>query len=478
MSLLESSGQSGDLGADASGALGFGQHGTRRLQLVVCHERIRSRRSNWNAQNPNAQKNIQFIITPGFNSPPWLLTNIISSDGSCDGLFANQGASNNCGTVTFIGYNENADGNVLPLPWNQTYVSAFTQFLYALNKQFGDNPLFVSISVAGPTGGSAEMILPNDENTCPCHAVVPNTCGTKCPSGTNAQLQPNDLTPSQMWNQLLTNRFGASSKKSNDEFVQEWENAINLYDGIFHGVTLVLTPGDGEGFPFGSANATTNPLCQYSMDESCTAVGSILSYLESFQSVNGNGKATQISGLAASSDTLTNGDAGMGGVKLLSALSETAAPWDQIIGGAQFDHGFSGCLPNKCAPNPEQEEFNVLANFFNGTQAVYGTATFPALFEAVTNESPVNFPLTNSAPLNYLQVFYEDVQYAGSNGCVWIDRTGGTNGVQSLHVSAQDLLNQASELLFTIGQTTYPQGSIPSYPPACANSPPPACQPP
>ena len=84
--------------------------------------------SNWNVLNPNAQKNIQFIVTPGFNSPPWVLADIAAADGACDGLFTNQGASHNCGTVTFIGYNENADGNVLPLPWNETYISAFTMF--------------------------------------------------------------------------------------------------------------------------------------------------------------------------------------------------------------------------------------------------------------------------------------------------------------------------------------------------------------
>jgi sugar lactone lactonase YvrE len=433
--------------------------------------------SNWNTLNPNAQKTIQFIVTPGFNSPQWLLTNIASSDGSCDGLFNGEGASNNCGTVTFVGYNENADGNVLPLPWNQTYKAAWSNFLCELNKQFGADPLFVSISVAGPTAGSEEMILPNNGNTCPCHTNKPS-CDTKCPSGTNAEPQPNGEMPDQMWNQLLTNHFGPSENHSNDQFIQEWEDAIDLYDGIFHGVTLVVTPGDGEGFPFGDATSTTNSLCQYSTNTSCTAVASILAYFENYRTVNGNGKATQVSGLAGSTDTLTNGDAGMGGVKLLSTLSQTSNPWNQILGGAQFDHSFSECLPSDCAPNPEQGEFNVLANFFNGTPAVNGTATFPGLFLAVSNESMINPPLTSPALLNYLQVYNQDVQYAESNGCTWIDDTGGTNGVQNLYVSAQDLLNQASELLLMIDETTYPRGAAPSYPPVCSPSPPPACNPP
>jgi hypothetical protein len=430
--------------------------------------------SNWNTLNPNSpQKTIQFIVTPGFNSPQWVLASIESSDGSCDGLFTDQDVPTNCGTATFVGYNENADGDVLPLPWNPTYKAAWSNFLCELNKQFGDNPLFVSISVAGPTAASEEMIMPGNGNTCPCHTNNPS-CPILCPSGTNAEPQPiNGEMPNQMWNQLLTNHYGPFYDHSDLAFVQEWENAIDLFDGIFHGVTLVVTPGDGEGFPFDSATEPTNLLCKYHSGASCTAVASILSYFANHRSVNGNGKATQVSGLGGSFETLTNSDAGMGGVKLLSAQSETSNPWNQILGGAQFDHSFSQCLANSnCAPNPEQGEFNVLATFFNGTLAVNGTATFPGLFSAVTNESTVNLPLMSSAPLNYIQVYNQDVLYAESNGCTWIDDTGGTNGeVQNLYVSAQDLFNQASELLFTIGQTTYPRGAPPSYPPACTNLP-------
>jgi hypothetical protein len=434
--------------------------------------------SIWNTDNPNAQKTIQFIVTPGFNSPGWVLTNIVTTDGSCDGLFTNQNgsAAANCGTVTFIGYNENTDGNVLPLPWDQTYKAAWTNFLYALNKQFGDNPLLVSISVAGPTAGSAEMILPDDENTCPCHTN--NNCSANCFTNGNGQpvLQPNGYTPNQMWNILLGNHYGPLyATNSNQAFVEEWENAIGLYDGIFHNLTLVVTPGDGQGFPIDSATTNANPLCQYHMGASCTAVASILTYFENYHSINGNGKASQVSGLRADGATLTNSDADLGGVKLLAAETAAASAWDQIIGGAQFDHAFSGCLPTNCVPTPEQDEFKVLATFFNGTLAVNGTTTFSNLFSYVSGESTVNPPLTNSAPLNYLQVYYQDVLYAESNGCTNIN-TG--KGGPSLYVSAQDLLNQASELLFMIGETTHPRGAVPSYPPACSPSPPPACVPP
>jgi hypothetical protein len=70
----------------------------------------------WNTNHPNAQKNIQFIVTPGFNSPNWLLTNLMSADGSCDAMLTNhQVAVTNCGTVTFVGYAEHAEPTSLPI---------------------------------------------------------------------------------------------------------------------------------------------------------------------------------------------------------------------------------------------------------------------------------------------------------------------------------------------------------------------------
>jgi hypothetical protein len=408
-------------------------------------------------------------VTPGFNSPGWLLTNLMATDGSCDSLLTNQVASPNCGTVTFVGYAENADGNVLPLPWNPTYKSAWSNFLSVLNQTYGDNPLLVSISVGGPTAASCEMILPNDLNTCLCmltNGCTNNNCGSPQP-------QPNGLTPSQMWNQLLLNHYGPAYTNSNRAFVEEWENAIDLYEGIFHNLTLVVTPGNGDGFPFELATTTTNALCQFSTNSSCTAVASILTYFENFHSMNGNGKASQVSGLTGGIQTLTNSDASIAGVKFLSAQWQSANPWEQILGGAQFDHAFSG------KTDPEQDEFNVLANFFTGTLAVNGTPTFPGLFTNVPAVSTVNPPLMMSATLNYLQVFNPaDVLYAESNGCTSINIGGDGKNAVYLSASAQDLLNAANQLLFTIGQKPYPPGAIPSYGPACSNSAPAPCLPP
>lgn len=423
--------------------------------------------SRWNSTNPAVRKSIQFNVTPGFNSPGWVLTNIMNSDGSCDAMLTNFTHFPNCGTVTFIGYNENADGNVLPLPWNTTYKSAWSNFLSALNHQYGNNPALVSITVTGPTAASEEMILPNNGNTCPCHTN--NDCGADC--GTNAILQPNGLTPDEMWNELLSNHYGPAYANSDQAFVEEWTNAINLYEGIFSNLTLVVVPANGKGFPFNfKTNTTTDPLCQFSQGSSCTAVAQILAYFENYQSANGNGKACQTSGLSGDLVTLTNGDVGIAGVRLLSAQWQMASPGNQILGGALFDHGFSFATN----PPPVQEEFNVLANFFNGTLAVNGTANFPGLFTNAAFVSAINYPLTNSAPLNYLQVYNQDVLYAQSNGCVVI--TNGAGG-QTISLSAQDLLNTANQLLFTIAQAPYPSSAIPSYARGCSNSPPAAGEP-
>ena len=111
------------------------------------------------AEANEANKSVQLIITPGVDSPPWLLTNI----PSCDGLFTNSGiAATNGGTVTFTNFPEmqHSDGHVMPLPWNPVYKAAWRDFLMHLNARYGFNPAFVSIAVAGPVCGSPELILP------------------------------------------------------------------------------------------------------------------------------------------------------------------------------------------------------------------------------------------------------------------------------------------------------------------------------
>ena len=190
----------------------------------------------WNTLNPNppssanaydwnsvddafaqatAGKTVQLIVTPGFSSPQWALNQI----PSCDGLFQSpvQTPLSNCGKATFLGFTEGG-GGVLPLPWNPFYKSAWQTFLMALAARYGENPAFVSIAVAGPTAASAEMIMPNDNNS------------------TNPQTQfGTPISPTDMWLKLLAFHYSSMTAYQNSDqaFIDEWNAAIDMYGKIF-----------------------------------------------------------------------------------------------------------------------------------------------------------------------------------------------------------------------------------------------------
>ena len=81
---------------------------------------------DWNTKNPTNRKTIQLIVTPGFNSPQWVLDEFYS----CDPIFENvvDFFYPNCGKVTFKGFNEGGDSTELPLPWNATYQGGLEDF--------------------------------------------------------------------------------------------------------------------------------------------------------------------------------------------------------------------------------------------------------------------------------------------------------------------------------------------------------------
>jgi hypothetical protein len=118
----------------------------------------------------------------------------------------------------------------------------------------------------------------------------------------------------------------------------------------------------------------------------------------------GHGLRRRTSGMEASRDSLT--DLGTGGVKLVSQVRQYFGwPSAQILGGAQFNtsvanytamEGGSAEFPN---PSVERGLFNVLQAFF------IGTAAAGAYCEA-----------DGTVPLNYLQVYYPDIQHADENG--------------------------------------------------------------
>ncbi len=378
------------------------------------------------AQAASAKKTIQLIVTPGFSSPQWLLDQI----PSCDGLFQTpvQTPPSNCGKVTFMGYG-GGGGSVLPLPWNPAYKSAWQTFLTALASRYESNPTFTSIAVAGPTAASAEMILPRDGNT-------PN------------QTQFGGISPDAMWLKLLGFAYPgqADFQNSDQAFVAEWNAAIDMYGQIFSGVTLVATLDSG-GFPDLGPNYAVPPSTDKLFytgdcpdhDIVCAAVTLILSHFMDSTVGGENAKAIQTDGLTA---RLSSNKLGVKGVLLSQSAAQQSAPSAQILGGEQFDLPFSlytseeGCPLQETCTNfsPERAEYNILKVFFDGTPAASSFGAKPG-----------------SAHLNYLQVYYEDVQYATAHAGTPM-KVPHTDGTSSM-MSAQDLLNLASQELLYIAET-------------------------
>jgi len=441
----------------------------------------------WNAQNPAlTQKTIQLIVSAGFQSPQWLLSQL----PSCDPLFQfpTPAPLTTCSKVTFEAFVEGGDSMELPLPWDPTYKSTWKTFLTALAARYGSNPAFVSIAVAGPTAASAEMLLPN---------------GTAL-----SQSQFGDLSPNQVWLQLLAFQYPgmAAYQRSDQAFIDEWNAAIDMYGQVFSGVTLVATTGDGlpnfAGGPFTIPTAFSND-CTSAPDMDCAAETTILSHFVDPTVGGANAKATQESGMEASRVGI---NLDVASVKLLSQrTAQLTAPSAQILGGSQFNTSFAnftlqegctstfppnssdtpaacsippgcfvqGCIPVACIPQaclapgvteaglasytqlsnvpgqdlipPEQAEYNVLNDYFNGTAAA---SSFGGT--------------QGTAPLNYLQIYAADIQYAQAKVNVPAQVVEG--GGVTVATSAQDLLNLASEKLLEIAEPALlpaiPSGAI------------------
>ncbi len=442
--------------------------------------------AQWNAANPDttapSPKTIQLIVTPGFHSPKWVLNKL----KSCDGLFdpTLPAPASSCGKVTFSNFKEDPGNNELPMPWNATYKSAWKTFLTALAARYNGSSLassLVSIAVAGPTAASAEMLLPNGD-------------------GANQTQFTPPVSPNYMWDQLLQNHYGSGKPEylmSDKAFVEEWNNAIDMYSEVFNWMTLVVTTADG--FPNLSTSFTTPSAfiseCTPDMDMDCAAEAAILTHFMDSTVGGTNGKATQTSGMEASRINL---DLGVDGVKSVAQSTMTMSTKSTIIlGGAQFKTRFSlfaaqegctstfpptpkykpagctiakwatqadvplDCIPQAClapgmttatlkvdgfsnygqilkmAPSdlisPEQAAYNVLEQFFNHTPAgsfFGGTA--------------------GSDPLNYLQIYYEDIQYSTGNASkpANVIQSGGV----TVSETAQSMLNLASAKLFAIAE--------------------------
>jgi len=271
-----------------------------------------------------------------------------------------------------------------------------------------------------------------------------------------------------------------------------------MYGNIFSGLTLVATMG--EKLP--DFNNATYPIpngfgsdCDPTM--SCAAETTILSYFaEPTAGGATNAKATQTSSFTASHRNLS---LGIKSVKQLSLrTAQLPAPSAQILAGIQFDQSFvqypvnEGCtmafppdpnevpspslplcskkdaelkpkaVPAVCVPaacfaggvypstlptttpfgqipqadliSPEQALYNLLNIYFDGTPVASSFGGTPG-----------------STPLNYLQIFAEDIVYATNHAQAPVPVI--ENGESSpVSVTAQSMLELASQLLFQIAE--------------------------
>jgi hypothetical protein len=389
------------------------------------------------ANSTQTPKTIQFMIMPGFDSPTWLLDEL----SSCDGLFEidHLPPPSDCGRVTFTGYKEGGDGNQLPLPWSDTYKTAFRALLVDVSARYGagTNSGVISISVAGPTAASDEMIMPNNINT-----------PTQKFSGRG---MTNKILPNDMWVALQVNHYvGMAAYQNSDQaFIDEWNSAIDMYGEVFSGLTL--TVATGNGLPeLDPANIGTLPSAfagdcpVVSMD--CVAETTILSHFVESTVGGSNRKATQTSGITAA--RADNEELGLAGVKLLAANTQTeTSPATQIMGGAQFNNAVSknakadGHEPGFSDPSPDQAFYNVLQVIFTNT---------PAGSEYC---EPDSTPPTTSAPLNYVQIYSNDFIYAANNSAEPSIKEGSCHA--PVKMTAQDELNKANLLINFIGEPEF-----------------------
>jgi hypothetical protein len=425
--------------------------------------------STWNTGHPSqVPKTIQVQVSAGFGTPSWVLDQI----PSCDGLFQSppQTPAGKCGKATFIGFVEGG-GGVLPMPWDAFYKESFKTFLTALADRYGANPSLVSMDVSGPTAASTEMILPNDVNT-------PD------------QSQFGGLAPNEMWSRLLAHAFPTRPEyqKSDQAFIDEWDNAIDLFGETFHELTLMIWTGDGlinfnsASFPIPNAFQADCPTP--SMD--CAAETTILSHFIDPAVDPADAKATGEAGMHASAKGAGNLDV-TAARQLAASTAGFTQPSAQILAGEQFATSAAlfavqeGCtsrfppdkkggsvigpdpaalpvadIPLAClAPgvkpsdlagyaqfqdvpaadliSPDQAIYNVLQVFFNGTPEAAPFGGTPG-----------------TGRYNFLQIYSQDIKYATDHAQMpaTILRSDGT----TVKMSAQDVLNLASQKLLEMNE--------------------------
>jgi hypothetical protein len=398
-------------------------------------------------------KTVKLLITPGVDTPSSILANIPRCDVSGQPF----PASPDCASVKFLDFPEHlhADGKVFPMPWSTVYEGAWSSFLTELNGRYyvsytKKNPVFVAIAIAGPVGASSEMILPTTYN--------------------DHHSQPSGLDVDHTWDAIVANSFpkvvnGYDYYNTDQVFIDYWQKTIADYEKIFSGITLMLTPDSGTDLPEFAYNKTppSHPDNFLFQQECATSIGAAAAgnggetdyrsceakseILSRYLGLEGqrNARAAQVGGMTAHS--VTPGDIGVPGVKLLTTPQSYMPYLPPLIGGAEFDYPVStqgttnreGCplTPvTECGDlGVEDAEYHVLHAFFDGTpkSEYYGAVKGPAI-------------------MSYLDVPYLDVLYAERYPC----QNEQPPSKIIPNISMQDLLNRARNDIYDMAGQVSP----------------------
>jgi hypothetical protein len=358
--------------------------------------------------------------------------------------------------------------------WDPTYKNAWQVFLSALAAKYGSRTELVSISVAGPTASSEEMILPATQNVDPTATQI------------------GGLTPEEMWDLLLAHAYTNPALLDTDVgFIDEWKKAIDMYGKTFGGLTLIMTTGDGlPNLTTCNASKTTctftlpmDPVTPFATvcpvaNMDCAVETTILEYFKKSTVGGANAKATQTDGMKGSGSDVYN--LGLPAVKLISKSTDLYnSPSLQILGGSQFAKSFStfpveegctnlfppkgspnplpvGMIPSACL-NPKNTTTLAAAGFINidqRTEAAYLISPEQALYNVLswyfegTGLTTWFDGSTDSAPLNYLQIYGPDISYTNTYTTqVPVVVTG-----SPVMLNAQELLNLANSAIGVIAE--------------------------
>ena len=263
-------------------------------------------------------KNVIVQLSPGTHTPAWMFDWVADQPPvvpSCDGLWGSAAdiaaTPSNCGSVTFEQYPEqhSAGPAKFPVPWNQAYRTQWKKFLTTFSNYYstGEGAAYgsaiVAVSIAGPTGVSPEIILPN---------TTFKQTGSGPTSGVSAMC---------VWQKLLEfERMQFVPGERDQPFVNAWDNAIDDYNAVFDAITLILTPDNGQRLPaYGLSKPDLGLVSNecFDGDKSCPEVANIMSHQLLASVVNAPGFLT--GGMTTSTSIATGqGDIEVPGIKYLT----------------------------------------------------------------------------------------------------------------------------------------------------------------